>query len=45
VHQVGFIYKITVDNLAYVDIVFCTPNDTYSNILKFGKIYAAELSV
>jgi len=39
-NQVGFIYKIMVDNLVYVDITFFTQSDTYSNILKFGKIYA-----
>jgi len=45
VHQVGFIYKIMVDNLTYVDIAFFYSKDTYSKILKFGKIYAAEHSV
>ena len=32
-NQVGFIYKIMVDNLVYVDIKFFTQSDTYSNIL------------
>jgi hypothetical protein len=45
VHKVDFIYKIMVDNLAYVDVALFTQNDTNNSILKFDKIYVAEHSV